>query len=553
MATVKVKLRPSSVEGKASVIYYQITHNRKTRQITTKLRVSPSDWDSDEEKMVIPAPNRSMIQNRIDSDVALLRRVILDLDNCGVDYSVSDIINRYKSPQSHILVLDYMRTQVEQLRATNRLGTAKNYEKTMCSFGEFLGDVRLPLSALTEQVISNDLENRRFDRDQVSEQLRARSLTATVLLKTEIDKMERIAKIKADDEISDAEWEATRKQKGREAEGWDLDAIIYGRKYVLERQQLVDEVEKRRLQNDANAEEIKGRQQQDDYETGKKLKEHDVEEKIKEDEYQRQLRENEDALKRLQQMLDMEQNVADRETRRKLEEERARIELELNKSKEQHAFELEQEKIKAEKEIAIAETESKMTGDQLVAKNIASMDAVAQAKFAESFSHLNELELTKMNAAEQAKLYQQMIDMAKDNGANIQKISSDNAAQQMEMMKQVLATMAQMSASQTLGQQGLVNSMVGAIQGVANGKIQDAEALKNEYKEEKHHAEARLDETQKQSLNATTRVKMSENMPNMLGGTSVNVHVGATTCPVCGQSIDDKDMLCCPVCGQDLK
>ena len=155
MATVKVKLRPSSVKGKASVIYYQITHNRKTRQITTKLRVSPSDWDSDEEKMVIPAPNRSMIQNRIDSDVALLRRVILDLDNCGVDYSVSDIINRYKSPQSHILVLDYMRTQVEQLRATNRLGTAKNYEKTMSSFGEFLGDVRLPLSALTEQVITD--------------------------------------------------------------------------------------------------------------------------------------------------------------------------------------------------------------------------------------------------------------------------------------------------------------------------------------------------------------------------------------------------------------
>jgi hypothetical protein len=155
MATVKVKLRPSSVEGKAGIIYYQITNNRKTRQITTKLRVSPSDWDSDEEKMVVSAPNRSMIQNRIDSDVALLRRVILDLDSCGVNYSVADIISRYKSPQGHILVLDYMRAQIEQLRATNRLGTAKNYEKTMCSFGEFLGDVRLPLSALAEQVITD--------------------------------------------------------------------------------------------------------------------------------------------------------------------------------------------------------------------------------------------------------------------------------------------------------------------------------------------------------------------------------------------------------------
>ena len=153
MATVKVKLRPSSVEGKAGVIYYQITHNRKTQQITTKFRVYPTDWDADEEKLVSGAPNRSMVQNRIDSDVALLRRVIADLDNSGMDYSVEDIVNRYKSPQSHILVLDYMRTQVEQLQVSNRLGTAKNYEKTMCSFGEFLGDVRLPLSALTEQVI----------------------------------------------------------------------------------------------------------------------------------------------------------------------------------------------------------------------------------------------------------------------------------------------------------------------------------------------------------------------------------------------------------------
>ena len=155
MATVKVKLRPSSVEGKSGVIYYQITHNRRTQHITTKLRVYPAEWDADECEMVISVPSRSMIQNRIDSDVVLLRRIITDLDGSGMDYSVEDIVNRYKSPQSHILVLDYMRTQIEQLRATNRLGTAKNYEKTMCSFGEFLGDVRLPLSALTEQVITD--------------------------------------------------------------------------------------------------------------------------------------------------------------------------------------------------------------------------------------------------------------------------------------------------------------------------------------------------------------------------------------------------------------
>lgn len=155
MATVKVKLRPSSVEGKEGVIYYQITHNRKTQQITTRLRLCPAEWDADEEKLARSATNRTMIQNRIDSDVALIKRVILDLESHGVEYSVNDIVNRYKSPKSNIPVLDYMRSQAERMRASNRLGTAKNYEKTISSFGKYLGNVRLPLSALTEQVITD--------------------------------------------------------------------------------------------------------------------------------------------------------------------------------------------------------------------------------------------------------------------------------------------------------------------------------------------------------------------------------------------------------------
>ena len=68
-----------------------------------------------------------------------------------MNYSVNDIISRYKSPQNHILVLDYMRMQIEQLRTANRLGTAKNYEKTMCSFGEFLGDIKAEFNLQMQQ------------------------------------------------------------------------------------------------------------------------------------------------------------------------------------------------------------------------------------------------------------------------------------------------------------------------------------------------------------------------------------------------------------------
>lgn len=155
MATIKIKLRPSTVKDKAGTIYYQITHKRSTKQITTNIHLLPDEWNTIDEQVASSVENRSMIQNKIDSDIALLRRIIKDLEKMRIDYSVSDITNRYKSPESRILVLDFMRSQIEQMRNSNRLGTALNYEKTMKNFEEFLGGVNLPFSAMTEQLIAD--------------------------------------------------------------------------------------------------------------------------------------------------------------------------------------------------------------------------------------------------------------------------------------------------------------------------------------------------------------------------------------------------------------
>ena len=47
MATVKVKLRPSSVKDKAGTIYYRIIHTRRTQYITTTLHVFQEEWDAE--------------------------------------------------------------------------------------------------------------------------------------------------------------------------------------------------------------------------------------------------------------------------------------------------------------------------------------------------------------------------------------------------------------------------------------------------------------------------------------------------------------------------
>ena len=155
MATIKVKLRPSSVVGRAGTIYYQVTHRRATQQITTNIRLQPDEWDAIGEQVVVSVADKSIIQNRIDSDIALLKRIVKDLDGSGVTYSVGDIIKRYKSPECHVFVLDFMKNQIRLMRNANRLGTALNYEKTMKNFAEFLGGVNLPFSAMTEQLIAD--------------------------------------------------------------------------------------------------------------------------------------------------------------------------------------------------------------------------------------------------------------------------------------------------------------------------------------------------------------------------------------------------------------
>ena len=43
MASIKIKFRPSTVNGKEGSIYFQITHNRVVRQLNTDYKIFPED------------------------------------------------------------------------------------------------------------------------------------------------------------------------------------------------------------------------------------------------------------------------------------------------------------------------------------------------------------------------------------------------------------------------------------------------------------------------------------------------------------------------------
>lgn len=55
MASLKIKYRHSSIEGKAGSLFYQVIHNRVARQINSGYKIYPDEWDIFNSQIIIPA------------------------------------------------------------------------------------------------------------------------------------------------------------------------------------------------------------------------------------------------------------------------------------------------------------------------------------------------------------------------------------------------------------------------------------------------------------------------------------------------------------------
>ena len=58
MTSIKVKFRPSTVDGKEGGLYFQIIHNRVVRQLNTDYKVFAEEWDAEAESVIVNG-NRS--------------------------------------------------------------------------------------------------------------------------------------------------------------------------------------------------------------------------------------------------------------------------------------------------------------------------------------------------------------------------------------------------------------------------------------------------------------------------------------------------------------
>ena len=143
MASVKVKFRPSSIDGKEGSIYYQVIHNRVVRQIRTDYRIFENEWNGKLSMIEIPAMlpadkkyHLRQVIRQVNRDVGRLEGIVRDLSYKGTCFTDA-IISRFREISESQSFYNFMESVIAQLRLLNRERTSETYSAALSSFMHF--------------------------------------------------------------------------------------------------------------------------------------------------------------------------------------------------------------------------------------------------------------------------------------------------------------------------------------------------------------------------------------------------------------------------------
>ena len=144
MASVKVKFRPSSIDGKEGSIYYQVIHNRVVRHIRTDYRIFESEWNDKASMVSFPIlasiERKNYLQaitNRIVWDIKRLKVIIALYDKRNGNYTTDDVVTKFNEQANEQSLFCFMQGVIDQLKRLNRIRTSETYTATLSSFMKF--------------------------------------------------------------------------------------------------------------------------------------------------------------------------------------------------------------------------------------------------------------------------------------------------------------------------------------------------------------------------------------------------------------------------------
>ena len=94
MTTIRLKFRPSTVEGRPGTIYYQICRHQAVRRINTRIHIHPQQWDPDAGRVLTGHGGDAALRNLehiMEQDMRRLRETVERMDASGKDYTIDEV------------------------------------------------------------------------------------------------------------------------------------------------------------------------------------------------------------------------------------------------------------------------------------------------------------------------------------------------------------------------------------------------------------------------------------------------------------------------------
>jgi len=158
MATIKVKIRPSTVADREGTIYYQIIHERKVRQLLSDYRVFSYEWD--ENRFMVTTTQKSdrklyvlSIKKCIRWDVERLTKISRKLEADGLVYTADDVIDEFNRYANEYSMFNFMEGIIIKLKQNGKVRTSETYTAALNSFKKFRKDEDIMLDCLTSQIM----------------------------------------------------------------------------------------------------------------------------------------------------------------------------------------------------------------------------------------------------------------------------------------------------------------------------------------------------------------------------------------------------------------
>lgn len=142
MTSIRLKFRASTVEGRPGTLYYQLCHKGRSRSVSSGIHIYPGQWTGAEGTL-------DGYQETIERDIRLLHSITETLEASGKDYSLGDVIERFRSGYSRVNSLKYIEEDIQELVSRGKYGTARNRRRSLTSFAKYLQGKDIPLSEWT--------------------------------------------------------------------------------------------------------------------------------------------------------------------------------------------------------------------------------------------------------------------------------------------------------------------------------------------------------------------------------------------------------------------